>query len=620
MSDRAAVAVAVAVCAGAWLAAGLPLAPWVAAVAVALALRRPALLVAGAGLLASALGARAEAGLTPPPPGQVVHGEVVLVSDPVETRGALRVDVRVGRRRVEAWARGEAAAALRPRLAGERVWVQGRLRAPSSEARPRLARRHVSARMSVDEVRSWRPGDLASRAANGLRRTLVRGAAPLAGDRRALLTGFVLGDDREQSPAVADDFRASGMTHLLAVSGQNVAFVLVLCRPLLARLGLRGRWVATLAVIAFFGLVTRWEPSVLRASAMAALACTASGLGRPASGRRVLALAVAGVVLVDPLLVRSVAFQLSVGASAGILALAGPLALRLPGPRWLAEVLAVTLAAQVGVAPVLVPVFGGLPVASVPANLLAVPVAGPLMAWGLTAGLAAGALGPPADAALHLPTSLLVAWVAAVARWGASLPLGRIEAAHLLALTAVLAAGLSCRRRRRLAVPAAAVGATLVVLAPALAPPTGPLDGVPVAYGAELWRSSRAVVLVLDGADGARLLEGLRVAAVRRVDVVVARRGSRPTAATVALLRARLPVGVVMAPDDHAIRDAVVPAEAAAVEVGDLRIDVAATRPTLQAEVSRAPPGTPPASVTARVGAGVGSPRCSSPSACAPTT
>ncbi|MBW3627609.1 MAG: ComEC/Rec2 family competence protein, partial [Actinobacteria bacterium] len=591
-----------------------------AAVALALALRRPWLLVAGAALLASALGARAEAGLAPPPPGQVVHGEVVLVSDPVETRGALRVDVRVGRRRVEAWARGEAAAALRPRLAGERVEVRGRLRAPSPEARPRLARRHVGARMSVDEVGEWRPGDLASRAANGLRRTLVRGATPLAGDRRALLTGFVLGDDREQSPAVADDFRAAGMTHLLAVSGQNVAFVLVLCRPVLRRLSLRSRWLATLGAIAFFGLVTRWEPSVLRASAMAALACTASGLGRPASGRRLLALAVAGVVLVDPLLVRSLAFQLSVGASAGILALAQPLALRLPGPRWLAEVLAVTLAAQVGVAPVLVPVFGGLPVASVPANLLAVPAAGPLMAWGLTAGLAAGALGPPADAVLHLPTSVLVAWVAAVARWGASLPLGRIEAAHLVALTAVVVAGLAFRRRRRLAVPVAAVGATLVVLAPALAPPSGPLEGVPVAYGAEVWRSSGAVVLVLDGADGGRLLEGLRAEAVPRVDVVVARRGSRPAAATVALLRGRLPVGTVIAPEDHRIRDAVVPAAGAVVQIGDLRIEVLATRPTLEAEVSRAPPPPAPISVTAGGGAGVGSPRCGSSSVCAPTT
>jgi hypothetical protein len=139
VTDRAAVVLAIAVCAGAWLAAALPLAPVVALAAGALAWRRPVLVVAGAGLLASALGARSEAGLVPPPPGQAVHGEVVLVSDPVEVRGALRVDVRVGRRRVEAWARGAEAAALRPRLAGERVQVQGRLRAP--RPRPGLGSR-----------------------------------------------------------------------------------------------------------------------------------------------------------------------------------------------------------------------------------------------------------------------------------------------------------------------------------------------------------------------------------------------------------------------------------------------------------------------------------------------
>jgi competence protein ComEC len=243
------------------------------------------------------------------------------------------------------------------------------------------------------------------------------------------------------------------------------------------------------------------------------------------------------------------------------------------------------------VAPVLVPVFGGLPVASIPANLLAVPASGPLMGWGLTAGLAAGALGPPADAVLHAPTWLMVTWVAAVARWGASLPLGRIGAAHLLALTAVVLAGWTCRRRRRLALPAAAVGATLVVLAPALAPPSSPLEGVPVAYGAEVWRSSGAVVLVLDGADGGRLLEGLRAEGVPRVDVVVARRGSRPAAAAVALLRSRLPVGVVLAPQDHRIRDAVTPVVGAVVTIGDLRVEVASVRPTLEAELSRAPPG-----------------------------
>ncbi|MBW3580198.1 MAG: ComEC/Rec2 family competence protein [Actinobacteria bacterium] len=588
MSDRAAVALALAVCAGAWWSGDVPLVPAALGMAVALLVRRPMLLVAGAALVAAGLGHRAWDGLTPPAPADLVGQEVVLLSDPADVGGALRLDVGVGGRRVEAWARGAPAAALRSRLAGERVVVEGRLRPPPPDRRRWLALRHVSARMNVDEVTAWRRGSLATRVANGLRRTLVQGAATLERDRRALLTGFVLGDDRDQSTAVADDFKAAGLTHLLAVSGQNVAFVLVLCRPALRRLGLAGRWAASLAVISFFGLLTRWEPSVLRASAMAALAVTAVGLGRPTSRGRLLALAVAAVVLLDPLLVHSVGFRLSVGASAGILVLATPLARRLPGPRWLAEAVAVTLGAQVGVAPVLVPVFGGLPVASVPANLLAVPAAGPLMAWGLTAGLAAGVVGPPADAVLHLPTSWLLAWVAGVARWAATLPLGQLGLAHLGAAGAIVAvAAVGARWRRRVALPVGVAGVTLAVLAPALLPSTGALSAATPAAGARLWREG-GVVLVLDDADGARLLEGLRRHAVRRLDVVVVTRGTKAQAATVALLRSRVDVGAVLAPRGHLIRGALVPAEGT-VDVGGLRVVVAATEPALQAEVQAGP-------------------------------
>lgn len=93
MSDRAAIAVAVAVWVGAWRAAGVPLAVGVVATAVALSLRRPLLLVAGSALLASALGARSQQGLVPPAAGVAVAEEVVLLSDPVDVRGALKVDV-----------------------------------------------------------------------------------------------------------------------------------------------------------------------------------------------------------------------------------------------------------------------------------------------------------------------------------------------------------------------------------------------------------------------------------------------------------------------------------------------------------------------------------------------
>lgn len=427
MSDLGVFVLCAAVCAGAWWAAAVSVPLAAGVVTAGLLLRRPAVLIAGAGLLASGLGASAWAGLTPPP-SATVDAVAVLVADPVTVRGAVKVDLRLDGHRVEAWSRGAAAAALRPRLSGESVRIRGRLRAPPPSARRWLVPRHVAARLEVESIDGWRPGSLATRAANGLRRTLERGAGSLDVEQRSLLLGVVLGDDREQPAELEEAFRGAGLSHLLAVSGQNVAFVLALAGPVLRRLGLRGRWAATLGLIAFFGLLTRWEPSVLRAAAMAALACTAGTLGRPASRLRLLALAVTLVVLIDPLLVHSVGFQLSAGATAGIALFARPLNRRLPEP------LAVTIAAQAGVAPVLIPVFGGVPLASLPANLLAVPVAAPLTAWGLTGGLLAGVAGPPFDGWLHLPTGLLTAWLASVARWSNGLPMGEVRTEHALAL------------------------------------------------------------------------------------------------------------------------------------------------------------------------------------------
>ena len=120
-----------------------------------------------------------------------------------------------------------------------------------------------------------------------------------------------------------------------------------------------------------------------------------------------LVLAAIGLLLVDPFLLHQVGFLLSCGASLGIALLARPITARLRGPRWMREVLGVTAAAQVGVAPVLIPVFGSMPLVALPANLLAVPLAAPLTMWGLVAGVVGG-LGRPLSPAiprlLELPT------------------------------------------------------------------------------------------------------------------------------------------------------------------------------------------------------------------------
>lgn len=513
LTDGGAVVLAIAV----WLAAlahrPVPAVVLVGMALVALATRRPAVVVVLAALLAATLASRSHAGLRPIEPGAFA-GVVTLVADPTPTAFGWRADVRLGHRRVELTAGDAAGGALSTALTGERVRVEGRLSAPRPNA-PWLVPRHVVGRLAASSVKRVDAGAAPWRAANRFRRLLQRGASTTGEPERSLYAGFVLGDDRGQPPEVVDDFRGAGLTHLLVVSGQNVAFLLVLVSPVTDRLPWRGRWVVTIAVIAVFAVVTRFEPSVLRASAMAAVAVTAGAVGRPAGSIRTLALAVAGLILVDPLLVHSIGFQLSVGASLAIALLASRVAAVVPGPRPLAEAIGVTVAAQFGVAPVLVPLAGGLPVVSLLANPLAVPVAGLVTTWGLPAGVVAGLGGPGAASVVHLPTSLMIRWVAAVARISASLPLGSLGWPHLAGLAAALLLATRPRPLRLAALPVAAVAA----LAPAVALSSPP--SVVTGEGFAVHRAGGATAVVLDGGSTVDVLEGLRETGVRRIDLLL---------------------------------------------------------------------------------------------------
>ena len=640
MSDAWAVVLAVATFAGAQAAidghvGGVPVVVAVGVVVAALAWRRPALLCLGAALLAAALAQRSLAGLVPPPSG-AVQAEVTLAGDPVpDGPGGVRVDVRLGGRRLRAVARAAPAAALDDRLMGERVQVVGTVGPPGAVERW-LLHRHLSGRLAVDAVVGWRPGDAVTRAANGLRRTLARGGEALPERQRSLLAGLTLGDDRDQPADMTAAFEAAGLTHLLAVSGQNVVFVLVVAAPVLARLRFGPRLVTTLAVLGGFALLTRLEPSVLRATAMAAVAATGAALGRPASTARTLALGVTGVLLVDPLLASSLGFRLSVAGAAGIVAGAARVEAMLPGPRWCAAALSVTLAAQLAVAPLLVEAFGAVPVASLPANLLAVPAAGPVMVWGLTGGLVAG-LAPGAVArVLHLPTRLLLAWIEGVALTAGRGRVGEVRVAHLVWLVAgvaVLSAGRALAHRRSDTDPPGApaavgepgadgvpgrrldvagaflrrVGGLTVVatLAVAAVPAgrTGDLGPVELGLGATAWRGGGATVLAVDGrADGERVLRGVRAHGLDRVDVVVLRSQARAVGELADLLGRVWPGLVVLAPADGeraaptGPAGAVRPPAGTVLDVGGLRLTVdrnAGGR--LEVTVGRRGPGPPEA-------------------------
>jgi competence protein ComEC len=351
-------------------------------------------------------------------------------------------------------ASGTEAARLRALVPGDRVLLRGRLgplRATSFDGALRW--RHVVGRLDGAELLELRDATGLFAVAGRLRDVVVRGTRALSPTPRALLSGFLLGDTRAVPDDLARAYRGAGLSHLLAVSGANVAFVMALFAPVLRRMRLGARTAGALAIVVVFAAMTRFEPSVLRASAMAAVALGAGFAGRPASSLRRLVLAVVALLLCDPFLLHSVGFLLSASASAGLALASLPLGDRLPGPRWCAEPLATSIAAQLGVTPVLLAVFGTVPVVTPLANLLAAPAASVLGSYGFVASAAAGvvpALGP----VLHQPSAVLVGWVSTVAELGAAVPLelDRRGALAVVAGGAVAgAASLACTRARRAA-------------------------------------------------------------------------------------------------------------------------------------------------------------------------
>jgi competence protein ComEC len=266
--------------------------------------------------------------------------------------------------------------------------------------------------MSLTSVsEEFSEGSIAIRAANRMRRTLVGGVRSMSHDMRALFLGLVIGDDREQPRSMIADFRSSGLSHLCAVSGQNVAYLLAALSPLLQRLRRTSKLIAIIAVIGWFVVLTRAEPSVLRAAVMAGLVALSGAFGWGMNARTVLACTVVALLILDPMLAWSVGFGLSVGATAGLAWLSALLGKIVRGRG----VVAATLAAQIGTMPVSLAVFGYVPVISLIANPLALGVAGAVMMIGLPCALLGGGFSvvePLVSACMTIP----VMWVAGVAR------------------------------------------------------------------------------------------------------------------------------------------------------------------------------------------------------------
>src|SRR5205823_14008486 len=160
----------------------------------------------------------------------------------------------------------------------------------------------------------------------------------------------------------------------------------VLGLAVLMRLSARRRFLLGVGTVVFFVVLTGAEPSVLRAGVMAVLALVGVVLGRPRSTASLLGAAVLILLVADPSLVYDIGFQLSVAATAGMVALASPLAQRLRFlPKPIALAAGTTLAAQLGVSPVLLYQFHQVPEVTLLANVFAFPAVPAAMLLGLAA-------------------------------------------------------------------------------------------------------------------------------------------------------------------------------------------------------------------------------------------
>ncbi len=242
----------------------------------------------------------------------------------------------------------------------------------------------------------------------------------------ALARGFVLGEDDGIDAETKESFRRSGLSHLVAVSGQNVALLALLAMPLLAAFGipLRARLGWVLGLIALYVPLTGAGPSIQRAGVMGALGVFATLAGRRAS--RLYALAIAAVVTlaIDPGIGSDVGWQLSFAAVLGILVIASPLreaisnrlGLRGPLGRTLAEGAALTFAATLATAPLIAFHFGELSTVTLLANLLVLPAVAPAMWLGMLSAAAGQVPGLPVEA-INYVDSLLLGYIAEVAAW-----------------------------------------------------------------------------------------------------------------------------------------------------------------------------------------------------------
>ena len=378
--------------------------------------------------------------------------------------------------------------------------------------------------------------------AGGILRTRVNDRLRPLTPGRALLAGFLIGDTSGLDEIDVAAMRRVGLSHFTAVSGSNVALFLALVFFAAGPLGLgpKRRAVVGLIGLPIYAAATAFEPSVLRASLMAGIALGGRLVGIVFEAWQLLSLAVVVLLISDPGLTSSVGLQLSVAATMGVL-----LGARWPVGEGLAlRALAVTLGAQVAVAPLLLFHFGLVPLVSPLVNLIAAPL--------VAAATLVGAVGVVGSS----PLIEVGAWLADLVLMLAHLVAGWPQ----LGILGVLGAGgmsLLFLRYRRLRGILALVAAGLVLIAM-----VGPSRGLPGVGAVVLDIGQGDSILLVGGGgrfalidggpDPVLLIERLSQYGIRMLDLVVLTHVHADHAAGLAAVVGRIPIGRVWAaPEPH---------------------------------------------------------------------
>jgi competence protein ComEC len=382
-----------------------------AAIGLALAARegRPAAIALGAAALALGSGSAAVESLchAQAPLRRVVDrdgGEATLRlvgtvrGDAVERDGRLeflldvnaagrghRTDRVSGRVRVEVG--GQAA---RPRLLdGARVAVSARVRVARGAAAVRERLDGYAYCKTARLLEALPPdGSVPVREAAAVLRERIRATLArhvLPGTERGLVLAMVTGDRSEIDEATAEAFRASGTYHVLALSGAQVALVAGLLvaalRFLLVRPWLQA--LATAGAVAFYAVLVGGDVPVVRAALMAGAVLAGHALELDADAPNLVGLAGLLLMVRRPSAVGDVGFQLSFGATLGILMLTGALVRGVPRLPLRAEVgVAASVAAQLVLAPIQAAAFHRLSPAAVLLNMAAVPLSSAVLLAG----------------------------------------------------------------------------------------------------------------------------------------------------------------------------------------------------------------------------------------------